>query len=59
MRGMLITLSVYTAILAAMLWAMQVGGILPEAKDMSGWQGQPHFCCCWPFLPSRRRAYCS
>ena len=41
MRGMLITLSVYTAILAAMLWAMQVGGILPEAKDMSGWQGQP------------------
>ena len=41
MRGMLITLSVYTAILAAMLWAMQVGGILPEAKDLSGWQGQP------------------
>ena len=41
MRGMLITLSVYTAILAAMLWAMQVGGILPAAKDVSEWQGQP------------------
>ena len=25
LRGMLITLSVYTAILAAILWAMQVG----------------------------------
>ena len=41
MRGMLITLSVYTAILAAMLWAMQVGGILPAAKDLSEWQGHP------------------
>jgi hypothetical protein len=41
MRGMLITLSVYTAILAAMLWAMQLGGILPAAKDISEWQGQP------------------
>ena len=41
MRGMLITLSVYTAILAAMLWAMQVGGILPAAKDASEWQGHP------------------
>ena len=31
LRGMLITLSVYTAILALMLWAMQVGGVLPPA----------------------------
>jgi hypothetical protein len=41
MRGMLITLSVYTAILAAMLWAMQVGGILPAANDLSEWPGHP------------------
>ena len=47
MRGMLITLSVYTAILAAMLWAMQVGGVLPSAKDLSEWQGHPQRIESW------------
>jgi hypothetical protein len=47
LRGMLITLSVYTAILAAILWAMQVGGILPSAQDVSGWQGRPQRIESW------------
>ena len=34
LRGMLITLSVYTAILALMFWAMQVGGVLPPAGTL-------------------------
>jgi len=41
LRGMLITLSVYTAILALMLWAMQVGGVLPSAGNTGGWAGHP------------------
>jgi len=41
LRGMLITLSVYTAILAAMLWAMQVGGVLPAAGDLTAWSSHP------------------
>jgi hypothetical protein len=41
LRGMLITLSVYTAILALMLWAMQVGGILPPPTNAPTWAGHP------------------
>jgi hypothetical protein len=41
LRGMLITLSVYTAILALMLWAMQVGGVLPPPQDAPAWAGHP------------------
>ncbi len=41
LRGMLITLSVYTAILAAMLWAMQVGGVLPPPTGATRWQDHP------------------
>jgi hypothetical protein len=41
LRGMLITLSVYTAILALMLWAMQVGGILPPPANAPTWAGHP------------------
>jgi hypothetical protein len=33
MRGTLLTLCVYTAMLAAVLWSMQVGGILPMTGD--------------------------
>lgn len=47
LRGMLITLSVYTAILAAMLWAMQVGGVLPSARDVSDWEGHPQRIESW------------
>ena len=47
LRGMLITMSVYTAILAAMLWAMQVGGVLPKASDLSHWQGHPQRIESW------------
>jgi hypothetical protein len=47
LRGMLITLSVYTAILAAMLWAMQVGGVLPSANDTSAWQEHPQRIESW------------
>jgi hypothetical protein len=41
LRGMLITLSVYTAILALMLWAMQVGGVLPPPANPPTWAGHP------------------
>ena len=41
LRGMLITLSVYTAILALMLWAMQTGGVLPPPKGAPDWAGHP------------------
>jgi hypothetical protein len=41
LRGMLITLSVYTAILALMLWAMQVGGVLPPPTGAPAWEGHP------------------
>src|SRR6187402_690330 len=34
LRGMLITLSVYTAILAAILWGMQAAGVLPPPVEM-------------------------
>src|SRR6187402_2358336 len=41
MRGMLITLSVYTAILALMWWVMQWGGVLPPPKCPPDWAGHP------------------
>jgi hypothetical protein len=41
LRGTCITLCVYTAILALMLWAMQVGGVLPVADAFSPWQDHP------------------
>jgi hypothetical protein len=47
LRGMLITLSVYTAILAAILWAMQVGGVLPPANDTSSWHEHPQRIESW------------
>jgi hypothetical protein len=47
LRGMLITMSVYTAILAAMLWAMQVGGILPPAHGADVWQEHPQRIESW------------
>jgi hypothetical protein len=47
LRGMLITLSVYTAILAAILWVMQVGGVLPAAADISDWKDHPQRIESW------------
>jgi hypothetical protein len=47
LRGMLITLSVYTAILAAILWAMQVGGVLPPPQDATAWEGHPQRIESW------------
>jgi hypothetical protein len=41
LRGMLITLSVYTAILALILWAMQTGGVLPPPTDAPAWSENP------------------
>jgi hypothetical protein len=41
LRGMLITLSVYTAILALILWAMQVGGVLVPGGTLENWAGHP------------------
>jgi len=41
LRGMLITLSVYTAILALILWAMQYGGILPPPTCAPPWEDNP------------------
>ena len=41
LRGMLITLSVYTAILALMLWAMQMGGVLPSPSNPLPWEDHP------------------
>jgi hypothetical protein len=47
LRGMLITLSVYTAILAGMLWAMQVGGVLPLPENAPAWQDHPQRIESW------------
>jgi hypothetical protein len=47
LRGMLITLSVYTAILAAILWVMQLGGVLPSASDTSAWPLHPQRIESW------------
>jgi hypothetical protein len=41
LRGMLITLSAYTAILALILWAMQYGGILPPPTNAPAWEDNP------------------
>jgi len=41
LRGTLITLCVYTAILSALLWAMEVGGILPPSHGAPPWPGHP------------------
>ncbi len=42
LRGMLITMSVYTAILAAILWGLQSGGVLPPAiGEAQPWAGHP------------------
>lgn len=41
LRGMLITLSVYTAILALLLWALQVGGVLVPGGSLENWAGHP------------------
>jgi hypothetical protein len=41
LRGMLITLSVYTAILAALLWLMQSGGVLVHDGTLANWAGHP------------------
>jgi hypothetical protein len=41
LRGMLITLSVYTAILALMLWAMQAAGVLPPPSHAPAWADHP------------------
>ncbi|HEX6639338.1 MAG TPA: patatin-like phospholipase family protein [Steroidobacteraceae bacterium] len=41
LRGMLITLSVYTAILALILWALQVGGVLVPGGSLANWAGHP------------------
>jgi len=41
LRGMLITLSVYTAILALILWAMQTAGVLPPPTDAPAWADNP------------------
>jgi hypothetical protein len=47
LRGMLITLSVYTAILALMLWALQVGGILVPGGTLENWVGHPQRIESW------------
>jgi hypothetical protein len=47
LRGMLITLSVYTAILAAILWAMQVGGVLAPDGTLENWAGHPQRIESW------------
>jgi hypothetical protein len=41
LRGMLITLTVYTAILALILWALQVGGVLVPDGTLQNWPGHP------------------
>jgi hypothetical protein len=41
LRGMLITLSVYTAILALILWAMQSTGVLPPPAGAAAWSENP------------------
>ena len=41
LRGMLITMSVYTAILALILWALQAGGILVPGGTLENWAGHP------------------
>ncbi len=50
LRGMLITLSVYTAILAALLWAMQVAGILAPPGTPVDWAGNPQRIESWLLL---------
>jgi uncharacterized membrane protein YidH (DUF202 family) len=47
LRGTFITLCVYTAILAAMLWAMQVGGILPPQPATTSWADHPQRIESW------------
>jgi Patatin-like phospholipase len=47
LRGTLITLCVYTAILAALLWSMEVGGILPPSHDAPDWAGHPQRIESW------------
>jgi hypothetical protein len=47
MRGTTITLCVYTAILAAMLWAMQVGGMLPSPAGDVPWAEHPQRIESW------------
>ncbi len=47
LRGTIITLCVYTAVLAAMLWAMDVGGILPPSHGVSLWASHPQRIESW------------
>lgn len=49
LRGTVFTLAVYTAILAAMLWAMQVGHVLPPAGT-SAWADYPQRVESWLLL---------
>ena len=50
LRGMLITLSVYTALLAAMLWALQVGGVLVPQGSTIDWAAHPQRIESWLLL---------
>ena len=47
LRGTIITLCVYTAILAAMLWSMDVGGMLPPGHGVSLWSSHPQRVESW------------
>ncbi len=47
LRGTAITLCVYTAILAGILWAMQVGGVLPPLRGDSPWAAHPQRIESW------------
>jgi hypothetical protein len=50
LRGMLFTLSVYTAILALMLWALQVGGVLVPHDSPQLWAEHPQRLESWLLL---------
>ncbi len=50
LRGMLFTLSVYTAILALILWAMQVGGVLVPHGSPQAWADHPQRLESWLLL---------
>jgi hypothetical protein len=47
LRGTMITLCVYTAILAAILWSMQVGGVLPPVHGAAPWPEHPQRIESW------------